>query len=65
LRTGYQWNFIKVDAGITNLFNKYYSLPLGGVNFADWKANGRIGQIANLPVAGMGRSFNIGVTLEY
>jgi len=65
LRSGYQWNFIKVDAGITNLFNKYYSLPLGGVNFSEWKANGRIGAVNNLPVAGMGRSFNVGVTLEY
>ncbi len=64
LRTGYQWEHVKVDAGITNLLNKYYSLPLGGVNFSEWKANGRVGQI-NLPVAGMGRSFNIGVTLEY
>lgn len=65
LRSGYQWDHVKIDAGITNLFNKYYSLPLGGVNFAEWKANGRMGQINNLAVAGMGRSFNVGVTLEY
>jgi iron complex outermembrane receptor protein len=65
LRSGYQWDHIKIDAGITNLFDKYYSLPLGGVNFSEWKANGRIGQINSLAVAGMGRSFNVGVTLEY
>lgn len=60
--TDYEMKNVRLDIGITNLFNKYYALPLGGVDIADWKANGSVG----LPgaVAGAGRSVNVGVTVK-
>jgi iron complex outermembrane receptor protein len=62
LRTAYERNGVRFDFGVDNLFNKFYSLPLGGVDYADWKADGKTGQIA--PVAGMGRSINAGLTVK-
>jgi iron complex outermembrane receptor protein len=63
LRTAYQLKNVRFDLGVTNLTNKFYSLPLGGVDIADWKANGSVG----LPgaVAGAGRSINAGLTMKF
>lgn len=63
LRTAYQLKNVRLDLGVTNLFDKFYSLPLGGVDIADWKAGGSVG----LPgaVAGAGRSINAGVTVKF
>lgn len=64
LHTSYQWTpSATVTAGISNLFDRAYFLPLGGVDYADWKAGGRQGQIGALP--GAGRSFNLGLTLKF
>lgn len=63
LRSGYELKNVRFDFGIDNLFNKYYQLPLGGVDYADWKANGKVGQIGAL--AGPGRSVNAGVTVKF
>lgn len=63
LRSSYQWKYAQLDFAINNLFDKYYELPLGGVDYADWKAAGSMGPIGALP--GMGRSVNIGLTLNY
>jgi iron complex outermembrane receptor protein len=63
LRTGYQWESVRVDFGIDNLFDKQYYEPLGGVDYADWKGGGNRGQIQAL--AGTGRSFNAGVTVKF
>jgi len=63
LRTAYQLKNVRLDMGVANLFNKFYSLPLGGADIADWNAGGNIG----LPgaVAGAGRSINAGVTVKF
>jgi len=59
LRTGYQWQSVRVDAGIDNLFNKYYYLPLGGADLVDLnKAWGN-----NVP--GAGRSYNTRLTVTF
>ena len=42
LHTDYEMKNVRLDLGITNLFNKYYSLPLGGVDIADWGADGSL-----------------------
>jgi iron complex outermembrane recepter protein len=62
LRSSYDWQKVRLDLGISNLFDKYYQLPLGGVDYADWKANGSVG-VMN-PVAGIGRSVNIGLVFK-
>ena len=63
LRTAYQMKNVRLDMGVTNLFNKYYSLPLGGVDIADWEAGGSNGLPG--PVAGAGRSINAGITVRF
>jgi len=63
LRTSYKLRNVRFDLGITNLFDKYYDLPLGGVDYADWKADGAMGSMG--AVAGAGRSFNAGITVEF
>lgn len=63
LRSSYQWTKARLDFSVTNLFDRYYALPTGGVAFADWKANGSAGAMG--PVAGMGRSVNVGLTLDF
>ncbi len=60
LRTAYQWKNLRVDLGVTNLFDKFYSLPLGGINYDNFlhtKPNGNIEALA-----GPGRSFTVGLT---
>jgi iron complex outermembrane recepter protein len=63
LRSAYEMKNLRLDFGIDNLFNKFYYLPLGGVDYADWKANGMTGQIG--AVAGPGRSINAGLTVKF
>lgn len=63
LRTGYQWKRLRVDFGITNLFDTSYHLPLGGVDYADWKAEGAVGQLGAVP--GPGRSFDVAMVLRF
>src|ERR1700738_4335760 len=36
LRTGYQWQAVRIDFGVDNLFNQYYYLPLGGAALVDY-----------------------------
>ena len=63
VRSSYQWKSARLDVAANNLLDKYYELPLGGVAYADWKAAGSVGAIGALP--GMGRSINVGLTLNY
>jgi iron complex outermembrane receptor protein len=59
LRGSYDWKYLRVDAGIENLLNKNYALPLGGVYM------GESPMFAGTPVPGYGRSFNVGLTVTY
>ena len=63
MRSSYQWKNARLDVAANNLLDKYYELPLGGVAYANWKAAGSVGAIGALP--GMGRSINVGLTLNY
>jgi iron complex outermembrane receptor protein len=63
LRSSYQWENVRFDVGIENLFDKLYYPPLGGVDWADYAASGEVGLIS--PVPGQGRSFNAGVTITF
>ena len=59
LRTAYKWKNLQVDLGIMNLFDRFYYLPLGGINYDDNLANKRL--IPFQALAGQGRSFTIGL----
>ena len=62
-RTGYQWGAIRFDLGVENIFDQRYALPLGGVDFADYKAGGSVGTISALP--GPGRTIYAGVSMKF
>lgn len=61
LRSRYDWENVRFDLGVENVFDKLYYSPLGGADYADYNATG--GKIG--PVPGMGRSFNAGVTVKF
>ena len=63
LRAAYQWKNLRVDCGITNLFDRFYYLPLGGINYDHNLANKRLTPFES--VAGQGRSFNVGLTQTF
>ncbi|WP_372394712.1 TonB-dependent receptor [Azospirillum sp. HJ39] len=63
LRTGYEWGNVRVDAGIENLFDQAYYPPLGGVDYADYRAGGSRGTAGPLP--GAGRSFVAGLAVKF
>lgn len=59
LRTAYDWKYVRLDAGVDNLLDKNYDLPLGGAYTGErpmaWGRN----------VPGMGRSLYVGLTLKF
>jgi iron complex outermembrane receptor protein len=62
LRSGYRWKLgervgLRLDAGIDNLTNRFYDLPLGGRYWADFSGG--------TSVPGMGRSFYTGTSFEF
>jgi iron complex outermembrane recepter protein len=71
LRSSYTWKQVRLDFGVENLFDKEYSLPLGGA----YVGQGTTMTTALVPtgsvplwgvaVPGMGRSVNVGLTLKY
>lgn len=63
VRTSYNWNNLRLDVGISNLFDRFHYLPLGGINYAAWKENGNMGQLDSVP--GAGRSFDVGVKVSF
>ena len=60
LRSSYQWNQVRFDAGIENLFDKQYYSPLGGAYLGD-----RNNRAWGDPVAGMGRTVYGGITVKF
>lgn len=63
VRTSYEWENVRLDLGVENLFDQLYYPPLGVVDWADYKAGGQVGRIGAVP--GEGRSFNAGVTVRF
>ena len=61
--THYQWGDVRFDLGIENIFDHKYFLPLGGVDFGDYKAGGSVGAIGALP--GRGRTVYAGVAMRF
>ncbi|NFV78915.1 TonB-dependent receptor [Magnetospirillum aberrantis] len=60
LRTAYEWDNLILSAGIDNVFDKRYHLPLGGADLAY-----RSPKPQGSNVYGMGRSFLAGMTLKF
>ena len=56
------WGDLTLSAQVSNLFNEYYQLPLGGVSIAQLKKGESTGFEQ---LAGQGRSFNIGMSVAF
>lgn len=53
---------VRLDAGVENLFDRQYNLPLGGLEYASADI---MGGGAPKPVRAMGRSINAGVSIDF
>ena len=60
LRTSYDMKQVRIEAGLDNLFNKQYYLPLGGTYLGD-----KTIQTWGYGVPGMGRSAYVGLTVKF
>lgn len=65
IRTNYKWSkMVTVDFAITNLFDKGYDLPLGGVNVIGTDS-ATYAKGSYIPLTGQGRSVNTAVTIKF
>jgi iron complex outermembrane recepter protein len=67
LRSSYQWENIRFDLGVENLFNQQYYSPLGGAYLGEQAAGkaGWMGTGSFEPLAGMGRNIYGGITVKF
>ena len=63
LRTGYERGHLRINAGVDNLLNREYELPLGGVNFDNFQASMWMSRIT--PLTGRGRSAYASLTAQF
>ncbi len=64
LYSSYEWKSARLDLGVENVFDKYYADPLGGAYVGQGATMGT-GVSHGTQVPGMGRSINVGLTLNY
>lgn len=65
LRSSYEWKFARLDFGIENLFDRFYSLPLGGAYVGQGNSMTTNGIPWGVAVPGMGRSFNVSLNMHF
>lgn len=63
LRTSWKGERLRVDLAAENLLDADYDLPLGGVAYGDFRASNYAQPIQ--PLAGPGRSINLGLTVSF
>ena len=65
LRGSYDWKYARLDVGIENIFNRFYSQPLGGAYLGQGSSMTTNGIPWGVPVPGMGRSFNAALNFRF
>jgi iron complex outermembrane receptor protein len=65
LRGSYEWKQVRFDLGVENLFNRFYSLPLGGAYVGQGMTMGTNSIPWGIPVPGMGRSIYTGLNVKF
>ncbi|MGM0516994.1 MAG: TonB-dependent receptor [Pseudomonadota bacterium] len=65
LRAGYQWERVRVDVGVDNLFDRLYADPTGGAYLGQGKTMSIKGVPWGVSVPGAGRSIHAGVTVSF
>ena len=65
LNASYSWSRLRVDLAIENVFDEFYSMPLGGAYTGQGMTMSMNGIPWGIAVPGMGRSLNAGITLKF
>ena len=65
LRSSYQWNNLRVDFGIENVFDTFYDLPLGGLHLGQGATMAADGIPWGVALPGMGRSVYVATNLKF
>ncbi len=65
LNASYSWSRVRVDFAVENVFDEFYSLPLGGAYIGQGMTMSMNGIPWGIAVPGMGRSLNAGITLTF
>ena len=65
LRSSYEWKFARLDVGIENLFDRFYSAPLGGAYLGQGASMTTNGIAWGVPVPGPGRSINVALNMHF
>ena len=65
LRGSYAWNRVRLDFGVENLFDRFYSPPLGGAYLGQGKTMSGTDVPWGITVPGKGRSIYAGVNLTF
>jgi iron complex outermembrane receptor protein len=65
LRASYEWNTLRFDFGVENVFDRFYFDPLGGAYTGQGKTMSGNDVPWGIPVPGMGRSVYAGVNLKF
>lgn len=65
--TSYAWQHARLDLGVENLFDKDYDNPLGGayIGQGNTMESGAIAPKHGTQMPGMGRSINVGLTVNF
>jgi len=65
LRGSYGWKHARLNAGIDNVFNRFYAMPLGGAYVGQGASMSSNGIPWGTPVPGMGRSIHVAVNVSF
>jgi iron complex outermembrane recepter protein len=65
LRVAHAWKRFRVDVGVENLFDRFYSLPTGGTYLGQGSTMGINSVPWGIAVPGMGRSIYAGVSAKF
>lgn len=65
LRASHNWNRVRLDLGIENLFDRFYYLPQGGTYSGQGMTMSLNGIPAGIGVPGMGRTFYLGLNIKF
>ena len=65
LRSSYEWKHVRVDLGVENIFDRYYSEPLGGAYLGQGASMTLNGIPWGVTVPGPGRSFNAAFSVHF
>ena len=65
LRGSYEWKHARLDGGVENVLNQFYSMPLGGAYVGQGASMTSNGIPWGTPIPGMGRSIHVALNVHF